>query len=52
MRSNPSVVLGPVLVPPCIWHRPFGMAGARHAVPLRVRAPQRGGAWASGSAES
>jgi transposase-like protein len=23
-------------------HRPFGIAGARHELPLRVRAPQRG----------
>jgi hypothetical protein len=28
--------------PPCIRHRPFGIAGARHDFPPRVRAPQRG----------
>src|SRR5438094_6002676 len=28
--------------PPCIRHRPFGIAGARHEFPLRVRAPHRG----------
>ncbi len=38
----PSGVRGPVLRPPCIRHRPFAIAGARHAHPLRVRAPQRG----------
>ena len=30
---------GPVLVPPCIRQRPFGIAGAMHADPLRVLAP-------------
>jgi len=29
----------PVLVPPCIRQRPFGIAGAMHADPLRVLAP-------------
>jgi hypothetical protein len=28
--------------PPCIRHRPFGIAGARHELPLCVRALQRG----------
>jgi hypothetical protein len=28
-RANPSAVLAPVEAPPCLWHRPFRMAGAR-----------------------
>jgi len=28
--------------PPCIRHRPFGIAGDRHGLPLLVFAPQRG----------
>src|SRR4051812_33731792 len=28
--------------PPCMRQRPFGIAGARHGLPLRVLAPQRG----------
>src|SRR6266567_4920414 len=28
--------------PPCIRQRPFGIAGDRHWLPLRVRAPHRG----------
>ena len=32
----------PRALPPCIRHRPFRIAGARHGQPLRVRAPQRG----------
>lgn len=28
--------------PPCMRQRPFGIAGARHGVALRVFAPQRG----------
>jgi hypothetical protein len=49
IRSKPSAVLGPVLLPPCIWHRLFRMAGAWHGLPFRLRAPQRGTACASGS---
>jgi hypothetical protein len=41
-RASPSSVRGPVLHPPCIRHRPFRMAGERHGVACRVRAPQRG----------
>ena len=37
----PSGVRGPVLRPPCIRHRPFAIAGTRHAQPERARAPQR-----------
>jgi len=40
-RAKPSAVRGPVLAPPCIRQRPLGMEGARHGVPLRVRAPQK-----------
>src|SRR3954452_827293 len=29
-------------IPPCIRHRPFGIAGAWHDLRLRVRAPHRG----------
>ncbi len=29
-------------IPPCIRHRPFGIAGAWHEVRLRVQAPHRG----------
>jgi len=29
-------------IPPCIRHRPFGIAGARHDFRFRVRAPHRG----------
>jgi hypothetical protein len=47
-RSNPSGVRGPVLVPPCIRHLPFGIAGDRHGDAFRVFAPQRGEAWANG----
>jgi hypothetical protein len=42
IRASPSAVLGPVLLPPCIRHREFLIAGDRHGLPLRVRAPQRG----------
>jgi len=38
-RSSPSGVLGPVDAPPCIRHRPFGMAGLWHGIPFRVFAP-------------
>ena len=41
-RARPSAVRGPVDGPPCIRQRPFGIAGAQHGIPLRVRAPQRG----------
>ena len=39
--AKPSGVRGPVLGPPCIRQRPFGIAGALHGRPARVRAPQR-----------
>ena len=42
MRSMPSGVRGPVLMPPCILHRPFGIAADRQGVPLRVLAPHLG----------
>jgi hypothetical protein len=42
LRSFPSGVRGPVLMPPCIRQRPFGIAGDWHRVRLRVSAPQRG----------
>jgi hypothetical protein len=42
MRSIPSAVLGPVLQPPCIRQRPFGIAGDWHGDPRRVFAPHRG----------
>jgi hypothetical protein len=42
LRSKPSGVRGPVLGPPCIRQRPFGIAGLLHGVPALVRAPQRG----------
>ena len=32
----------PGFCPPCIRQRPFGIAGDRHGLPLRVRAPHRG----------
>ena len=38
----PASVLGPVDGPPCIRHRPLGMAAPLQGVPDRVRAPQRG----------
>jgi len=48
--STPSTVRGPVLLPPCSRHRalPF-IAGDRHGVPLRVRAPHRAHACANGN---
>jgi hypothetical protein len=49
IRASPSAVLGPVLLPPCIRQRPFGIAGCRHGCPLRIRAPQRGQDHANGS---
>ena len=44
-RRRPSLVLGPVLLPPWQRHRPLIMAGARHGSPARLRAPQRGAAF-------
>lgn len=44
-RWRPSLVLGPVLLPPWQRHRPLIMAGARHGSPARLRAPQRGAAF-------
>ena len=41
-RSIPSGVRGPVERPPCMRHRPFGIAGHRHGTPCRFLAPQRG----------
>ena len=39
-RAFPSAVLGPVLLPPCSWHRVlFLRAGLRQADPRRVLAP-------------
>ena len=49
MRASPAAVLGPVLVPPCIRHRPLVIAGDWHGVPVRVCAPQRGQDCARGS---
>lgn len=42
MRAFPSSVFGPVLGPPCMRQRPFGIAGPRQQPPERVLAPQRG----------
>lgn len=33
--ASPSAVRGPVLRPPCILHRPFAIAAARHGKPVR-----------------
>jgi hypothetical protein len=33
--------MGLVLAPPCILHRPFGMAGLLQGLPGRVLAPHR-----------
>ena len=41
-RAFPSGVRGPVHFPQCVLHRPFAIAGARHGLPERARAPQRG----------
>jgi hypothetical protein len=35
LRSSPSAVRGPVLIPPCIRQRPFGIAGALQGLPVR-----------------
>jgi hypothetical protein len=48
IRSSPSEVRGPVLVPPCTRHRPFCIAGDLHDAPLRVRAPPDRPAYATG----
>src|SRR5258708_7505915 len=40
-RASPSAVRGPVLVPPCMRHRPFRIAGDLHRPPARVFAPHR-----------
>ena len=44
LRASPAGVRGPVLRPPCIRQRPFGMAGWRQEPPQRVWAPHRGAA--------
>ena len=49
IRARPSDVRGPVLSPPCSRQRQFFIAGDRHGVPARVRAPQRGDDCANGS---
>jgi hypothetical protein len=41
-RSRPSGVRGPVDLPPCILHLPFGIAGDLHGVPFLVLAPHLG----------
>ena len=41
LRSSPTAVLGPVLLPPCIRQRPLAIAGPHHFVPLCGRAPHR-----------
>ena len=41
-RSRPSGVRGPVLLPPCILHLPFFIAGALQGVPFLVLAPHLG----------
>jgi hypothetical protein len=46
-RANPSEVRGPVLAPPCIRHRPLGIAGATHFFPCRVLAPHLGALFGS-----
>jgi hypothetical protein len=48
IRSSPSAVRGPVDSPPCILHRPAGIAGALQGVPVLVRAPHLGEALAKG----
>ena len=49
IRSKPSAVRGPVLLPPCSLQRPLAIAGDSHGFPLRVFAPQRGHDCAMGS---
>src|SRR3977135_645318 len=46
----PVAVLGPVLAPPCLRHRPAAIAGPLQGRPLLHRAPQRGAAFAASSA--
>jgi len=41
-RSRPSGVRGPVLLPPCILHLPFFIAGDLQGVPFLVLAPHLG----------
>src|SRR5262245_3609033 len=51
LRSRPSGVRGPVLLPPCSLQRPFGMAAPRQGLPVRFeRAPHRGEAFALSNA--
>ena len=47
LRSSPSGVRGPVLIPLCIRQRPFRIAGPLQEPPRRVRAPHRGDAFAN-----
>jgi hypothetical protein len=47
LRSSPSGVRGPVLLPPWNRQRPFAIAGPSQESPRRVRAPHRGDAFAS-----
>ena len=42
IAAFPASVLGPVLGPPCILHRPLGMAAPLQGAPERVLAPHRG----------
>jgi hypothetical protein len=42
IRSSPSAVRGPLDSPPCILHRPAGIAGASQGAPVLVRAPHLG----------
>src|SRR5262249_19410584 len=42
LRARPAAVRGPVLRPPWRRQRPLHMAGWRHSLLQRVRAPQRG----------
>jgi hypothetical protein len=43
LRSSPSGVRGPVLIPPCIRQRPLSIAGALHGLPVRFEcAPHLG----------
>ena len=49
-RALPSAVIAPVLAPPCMRHRPLGMAGARQGWCVRLlAAPHRGAALAQSS---
>ena len=42
MAALPASVFGPVLGPPCMRHRPLGIAADLQGIPARVLAPQRG----------